>query len=84
MDGLDLLGLTGSSEILEEFPDGRWFPIFRRFISNAHVALEKSEIVYMHQILRGPGAFKYWARAVISRRGHPETESGAGVFNTRN
>ena len=40
VDGLDLLGLTGSSEILEEFPDGRWFPIFRRFGSNAHFALE--------------------------------------------
>ena len=39
-DGLDLLGLSGSSEILEESPDGQWFPIFRRFGSNAHIALE--------------------------------------------
>ena len=53
VDGLDLLGLTGSSEILEEFPDGRWFPIFRRFGSNAHFALEESDVSYMHQIFRG-------------------------------
>ena len=39
-DVLDLLGLSGSSEILEESPDGQWLPIFRRFGSNAHIALE--------------------------------------------
>ena len=60
LDGLDLLGLTGSSEILEEFPDGRWFPIFRRFISNAHGALKVSEILDMNQILRGFVVYKIW------------------------